>query len=491
MAKEIVIENFLKMSPQIPQYSDKNQNFLIAGSYPLYYLDYFPIQEEQIAPLVASPSWVLNTAGTIEGNVVDIIPCLDGSFDVFVITDKTHVYGISNYTGITSLGYPTGVVGTDSSCRLAIAGGYLFAILPNTTSYPFKMDLVTHAWTNLPTSITSSTMAHYVEPFLDYIALSDASSGYNTTRMVRKIDVTAFTTTPDATSLDLGKGWGVLRMRNYNNKYLAIAGAPIVTQTNEWGYSNNYIFLWDGISSRYNYSMKVPGKFVDMLVIDTVLYVLVQSSSMKHSIYYMSGTTLKKFQTLQFGIFDHSPFSTTNEILFNFKNYIGVQLIQTNDLPQYSLAIFGKDDIGQIEFVLCYGKQFGKLIIGNNGNLFTGLGNNMYSLDTNGIGINFEEIFYKSQWIPIKNLQAIDIYYDTPPQSGTDAINVTIYGKGEDIIAGSSTTVLASITPTTILNQSRTRLDVKGFTGDKVMVMIQTVNSTWRPIIRKIKLITK
>ena len=45
------------MRPEVPEFSAKNQHYLIAGANPTYYLDTAGTQEEQVAPLSASLQW--------------------------------------------------------------------------------------------------------------------------------------------------------------------------------------------------------------------------------------------------------------------------------------------------------------------------------------------------------------------------------------------------------------------------------------------------
>ena len=108
---------------------------------------------------------------------------------------------------------------------------------------------------------------------------------------------------------------------------------------------------------------------------------------------------------------------------------------------------------------------------------------------------NYKQLLYKSQWIPVRNLQGVDIWYETPP-SGTDKIVVTLYGQGENLItSGAQTIDLNPITATNYLNKKRSRLDIsdyqtgEAFQGDQVKIVLSTVNTTWQPIIRAINLI--
>lgn len=440
----------------------------------------------------------------LEGNITHMIPSTDGTYSVYAITDKNHVYGITT-TAITDLGYPSGGAGSSTDCYLAIGGGgttysgYLFATWAISGNiYKSPLPATSATWTTCGgTALQTSCGSHIMESFLDFIAVKDGNISYLQGGQIRKLDVSALTVGAPAL-IDLGTGWAIMSMRNYNNKYLAIAGGKATSGGSVNGYTSNYLFLWDGISSRYNYSIKIPGQFIDMKVIDSVLYVAVKVASGKTCLYFLYNTTLRKVTTPQIStIFAGAGLGESIiSPLFDFKNYVGIHLDSNSDLT-HPLMVYGKDEMGEIEFVHSSGRFFNQICVGYDGNLFGGeyvdsSTTKMYylptALPTNGI---YQQLLYKSQWIPIKNLQAIDIYYETPPSAGTDAINITIYGQGEDILNGNSTTVLTAITPTNYLTKKRHRLDLQGFTGSQVMIKLSTINSTWRPIIRAIVPIVK
>jgi hypothetical protein len=160
--------------------------------------------------------------------------------------------------------------------------------------------------------------------------------------------------------------------------------------------------------------------------------------------------------------------------------------------------IYGKQDVGQSEFIMDSALLYDQFTNGFSGILYVSAqsgGKTLIFFFPTISSTGFNNILYKSHWIPVKNLQALDIYYDSPPQAGTDAINVTIYGQGEDYQNSTSQPVsytLDSITPSKYLTTKRTRLDVKGFTGDQLKIVLSTVNTgTWRPKINKIVPIVK
>jgi len=566
MSKIISLNNFLKMSPEAPQYTDRNQHYLISGANPTYYLDTSGTQEEQIAPLIASLDWKAITS-SLDGNIIAMIPAsISASYSIFLMTNTSQVYGITSNngpTGIVSFGYPSGTAqvnmptgkltvvnnniyaglyndnrlyytgnllaskvvsisigtpavitlnnhrliadnqiqfGTSGTLPTGItAGTTYFVLAAGLTLNTFEISLTSGGapintsgtqsgvqiysqtlWTPFITSSAYIGLYTYLEPFLEYCIINTTSS------VIKKIDNSYSL----LTGLNLGTGWNIQGFKNYNDKYLAIA-AQLGND-----FTNNCLFLWNGRDDTYNYSMKIPGKFVDMKVINSVLYVVVAINTNKTVVYQLSGTNLKEVFEPQYSKIDVSgPYYQYIDLycLFNYQNNIGLRLTSNSDLT-FPLMVYGNSPVGKSEFILTSGNQFNQIILGSDGILYAcefipnGVSNLYYYPLTNTTS---QPILYRSQWIPCKNAQGLDIIYDTPPQSGTDAINVTVYGDGEDIITGTSTTTLDAITPTNFLNQKRTRLDLKGFVGDKIKIELSTVNSTWRPIIREINLITQ
>jgi len=486
--RQIVLENFLKQYPQVPQYSEKNQHYLISGVNPLYYLT-DGTQEEQIAPLAASLDWQ-PIVGSVSGNIVHMVSSTGGTFTAYAVTDTTKVYGLTAGS-VTDLGYPSGSSNLTQNCYLAIGANSLFMTNAGSPGQVFYMSLPQGTWSSFGT-ISQTSGVHIMEPFSDHIAISDGTT--NQSNLVKLIDPTSGTPTIlTIPVLNLGAGFGVTQMRNFNDKYLAVAFGKVGAGGIATGYPQNYICLWDTATDSFNYSMKVPGKFIDMKVVDSVLYVAVQVANDKTCIYQMRGTNLQKVFTTQISTISTGVRAGVPCSLFDFKNYLGILLSSNTDLA-HPVMVYGNDESGGIEFIHSSGRNFDQFVVDYNGNLIvneyvpSGNSNLYYYVSTGSI---YQTILYKSQWIPVKNLQALDINYDSPPAHTGNSINVTVYGRGEDIITGSSTTVLNPITPTTYLNAERTRLDVKGFTGDKVKIQLSTAGNDWGAIIRKIVLIAE
>jgi hypothetical protein len=492
MKGKTVLENFLKMTPQVPNYGARNQHFLIAGADPLYYLGQPGAQEQQVGPLAAALDLIQITA-SINGNIVDMVASTEGTYSVYAITDTTKVYGITE-TSVTDLGYPTGSSVNNVGGRLAVANNIVFAAWSFGTgsNEVYKMTQPSSSWTTCASTIQNDSGTHILEPFLDYVAISDSDGPGITNHLVRTLSVTSFSID---IGIDIGHGWGVMLMKNFNSKYLAIAAGQVSQGGVINGYPQNYLFLWDGISDRYNYSVPIPGKFLDMKVIDAVLYVAVQVSNTKTVLYYLDNTSLKKVSTTQISNISSLTYAPINCAIFNYNNYVGLKLSNTtptNGSLTNPLLALGQDDGGGFEYIFGYGRVIDQLCVGYDGTLFanqyvpTGNSNVFYKPDSGSV---YLPLFYLSQWIPVESLSTIDVYYDTPPQRTGDQINVTIYGRGEDISGGASTTVLTSITLTSAVTPKRTPIDLQGFTGDFVKVQISTViasGSPWVPIIRGI-----
>ena len=529
---------------------------MIAGANPLYFLDTTETQEEQNAPLAATVDWLQNSF-PIEGNIVHIIASTEGTYSVYFVTDTTHVYAATQ-TSFQDLGYPTNNLINDNGGRLACIAGYLvfsLSTLPNL----YKVTMPNAIWSTFSLDEVSKVSGiHFLEPFLDFLAVTDGNFQFNTSgstgaalagdsvtgssggigqvvawddtnkiitimpfsgtfnvtdtitygvssytatlgtqlgttnQLIRKADPTSFLISQ---GIDIGQGWGVIGLKNYNNKYLAIAAGQTLVTSVVSGYVQNYLFLWDGVSARYNYSIKIPGKYIDMKVVDSVLYVAVLLSSGKTRIYFLNGTVLKRYKTPQIRLISSNPAPVPNP-LFDYKGNLGVHLrsslLNPTDPVSDPLAVYGNEELGEFAFIHSYGRPFEAFSIGFDGQLYATIPKNgateaqlwVYS-DNNNV---YQNINYRSLWIPVRNLQFLDIYYEKPPQNNGDAINTTIEGKGEDVPNNYQLINLNQITNLIEGYQlpNKTRLDCKGFTGDQLRITISTENTSWQPIIRKI-----
>jgi hypothetical protein len=486
---KIEIRNFLRMTPEVPQFNvDKNPNYLVSGANPTHYLDFPGIQEEQMAPLIASYNWNQISA-SLDGEIVAMIPASSNSanFTVFLMTSTSHVFGITASGGIpvsvTSLGFPDG--GAHSGLltgKLASFAGTLFAGVYLDSQIYRITSFSGPTWSSGMGSITLGVNTFFTT-FLQYLTVTDGLGN------VVKFD-TSFT---QSAGISLGTGWIITGTINYNDKYMAIAAV----RTNSYDYTENYIFLWDGVSATYNYAMRIPGGYIDMEIIDSILWVAVSESSTKTSMYKMKNNFLVKEFTMPYSLISQAGFSFVpedNHTLFNYMGKLGIRLTTNTDLT-CPLLVYGDTPVGKESFIITSGNQFSNFCTGTDGLLYAaeyipgGNGNLWYYPTTS---TSYQPILYRSHWVRVHNPSGIDIRYALPPASATDQIQVTIYGRGEDIIAGSGivTTALVTITNTNFLDFKRTRLDLLGFEGDFMKIELRTVNTeTWRPVIRGIDII--
>ena len=472
MANKIEIKNFLRMSPQIPEYNSRNQNFLIANADPLHYLS-DNTQEEQVAPLIASRQFSALTPITAGHNVVDMIGGGNSVYDIFIVDDTYTVYGYDStgtyHSNFSNPESPSS--GRVGGARLAIFGDNIIFSSP---SKLFVKPISSGSWTEITPALGSSNVKQ-LEPFLEYIIM-------NATGEIYALDSSL---TAPTLKFDLGTNAYVTKLQNFNDKYIAIAynfGNTI---------GNNYIAMWDGISSEPNYRVKVPGLFQDMTVDNSgSLKVMALENSGQSALYYLVGTNLRREQSIQYDYCDapNMLFAPIN-VFFKFRGTTGVRLHSKGNL------LIGNSDAGAVEYII-NDTVFTKLINAGTGHLFAGVGKNIYYLPETGT--SYANITYTSQWIPVKNLAGIDVWYDAPPVSGTDAITLTVYGQGENLItSGTQTINCPPITPTAFDTQKRTRVELRDissgeeFAGDQVKIVLTTVNTgTWRPKINAINLIT-
>lgn len=486
---KIEIKNFLKMTPEVPEYSSKNQHYYMSGVNPTYYLDTSGTQEEQYAPLAASKAPTL-ISGALDGYLVNMVSSPDTTnYSAFGISSNTKVWGL-NTSVATNLGFPSGVAVGNVGGRLAVFNGNIIATWSTTGSFYRTPVASPGTWTSFGIKNTAIGVC-FMEPFLDFVAYHDGTTSFTQGSLVRKFD-SSFVF---SNGIDLGLGMAVLGMRNLNNKYLAVAGGAVTAGSLNNSYDQNYVFLWDGIAARYNYAIRIPGIYMDMKVVDGVLYIAVLLASKKTAVYKLEGTRLKKIFTTQFSTITNSTIPLS-QALFNYKSYLGIEMdnftLPNSTVNYHTLLVYGNEEEGLSEFNIYNfpnssggNSFFNSFVTGGDAELY--LADNVTSIYyLNTLNTAYNQITYISQWIPVENLASIDIYHSTPPQSGSDKISVTLYGVGEDIITGSATFPLTDITPLNFTTSRRTKLDCQGFTGDKVKILLTTTNTTWQPIIRKI-----
>jgi hypothetical protein len=105
---KIVFQDFASMYPEVPEYSAKNQHYLLGNVDPFYYL-YSGVHEKQYAPLVASKQVTTSVTGLDMSTfgALALIQDITNNNVLFLTTDNLHTYAW--YPGLLSdLGKPSG-----------------------------------------------------------------------------------------------------------------------------------------------------------------------------------------------------------------------------------------------------------------------------------------------------------------------------------------------------------------------------------------------
>lgn len=438
---------------------------MMSGVDPLYYKEFNAIQEEQVAPLYPSPQMAFQS-GPMSGNVTDIVSISDNGSTYPGAALADDLGNITN--GIYAAQQPWGAGAM--KIYMAQFGSYLVASSSISDQVAYKQVGNAGAFTLLTGDGGSTGVSRFLTPFLDFCCIATGSK-------IFKMTIGAVPIAPStAPALDLGQGWTILARPEQYDKYISIPAARALGD-----YKNNYIFLWDGYSARYTYNIQLPGNFIGQTNIFGSLYVLVEEKVGTQGLYLVSGTRLVKQRNM------HGLYTTRQgrglkvHPLFNAKGYLAI-------LTDSGIFLWRKDEtIGEV----------GYLYNTTNYNCATtsGTSNNIYACTAgttyfDSIANNKNNMSYLSQYMYVDTPSKIDVWYNTPPQSGTDAINITLYGIDEYDSQGSlfnETIVLNPITPTSNDGSKRTTLDCGGFTGKKMRIGLTTVNTgSWIPIIRKI-----
>lgn len=489
------------MYPDVPRYSEGNHWYSLQNVNPLYYLQGSSTQEKELSPLTPMGLQTQITGGvggSINGNIIQILPATVTKvttpnvidYDVFILTDNAYVYGVSQ-SQVTSLGRAQVVTG-DNTGRIQIGfGGYLIYVssLANAVyTLPLSDGSVAQSTTWVAGS-GSGTTKYYgwtiasVEPFSNYLALSSAASSPITQSIVNLYPYsTGFTLGPQY-QMDLGAGWNIIRLQNWNNQYLAIgatfSGNKVLTNPSTASTSNlSYIFFWNGVSARYQYSVRVPGGLVDMIVSNGTVYCVVLERYNQYGLYKVSGQRMTKVCGLNLGVN-----TTPGQALFVYPFGVGVNV--GNPTGAFCITENGGEEFRFLIFSGTSGNLFG---LGSSGYPYTSYQSLIYTESTS----NLAQITAISQWIPLSTkLTSVDVMYDSAPTQVGDYIRVTLYSWAEDQTDGVLLQQLTDITSTTYDTKIKTTLDAKGLTPNMAKVKVETYSapgSAWRPVIRQVQL---
>jgi hypothetical protein len=261
-------------------------------------------------------------------------------------------------------------------------------------------------------------------------------------------------------------------IENYNQRYLAVVASYSGDGTAISGLNSdiNYLFLWNGITSRYNTSVRIPGQFVDIKNVGDKLYVVVFEKSGQNALYELSGNSFKRLFRIGLDTVKNSQ----GNALFNYTSLVGINLSSKGQylFDEESKYILTAQDFDILQRA------------GSSGTLYGSKGSSLSSYQT----VGYSNISMVTHWIPFKDLTSLVIKYATAPNVG-DSIQVTLSGYDEDGLA-SSALPLTTITSVTKYNSYKTYLDCQGFQGNEVQITLTTVSTSgWQPIIREIELI--
>lgn len=474
------------MQPDLPEYSPKNQHYLISGVDPRYWRAQSSVQEKYAAPLAASSSW-LQVSSSVSGPYLScMMPSFASAYDIIAIDDGGVVHGLKTPNTLLNLGTPGFGSGTEQTTAASYNGSMFVA--DSSSSFIYKKlltDLTTGGWTTPITKRSYGNGYTSLCPFLDFLTFADTPSGVSglgnfARSTVRKYDTSG--TLSDCITLSKSTSgvnvWDIVAIENYRNQYLAVAGiyAPDgtpVTSVAQSGYG--YVFLWDGKASTYNTSVQIPGNFVSMKTVQGTLYVITQERTGQYAVWYLVGTNFKRMGAIAID----TPKTTINGVLRT-----DVSLFEYSSQLGINLSLQGQYIYSSDAFIISP-ISMDRVVRATNGLLYGSSGTGLYCLN----GTQSSPIFYRSQWLPIENVLSVVVKYATPPQVTNDYIQITLDGYDEDGLA-SSGLILNQITSTTFYNAYKTMLDAQGYQGKETRITLSTNSAgSWQPIIREIELI--
>lgn len=462
---DIVIENFQDMRSDIPEFSAKNMHYSMSGVNPFYYDILNSTQEEQFSPLAASLQATDPLSTALPATITNVVPMFNGALtslpDIIIADNAGNIKnGLANTTR-----QPFGA-GAQIVSVLPFGG---YAIMVSSISAQIAYCLL--GANTVFTLITGTVVGvgnKYLCAFLDYLLICQSNNVFLMTQPTVEPS--------NVPGLQLPSGYQIIAPPEVYGNYVSIPGAADL-------YSDNVLFLWNGYGTTYQYNVPLPGRFIGQTNINGVLFVVVEEKSGIQSLFYVKGEVLIRVRKL------HGLHTTANSIIisnpklypvFNANGYVCI-------LTDQGVYFYKKDVYGEVSFIYNANNYNAGAVGGLSNQLYLASGTNLY----NDLSSVFNPVVYNSQYIPVTPGK-IDVWYDTPPQSGTDAINITLYGIDEFGPEGGLANTnfpLTSITPLNTLGSDsakRFTLDCTGFTGQKCRISLSTVNSAWQPIIRKL-----
>lgn len=478
IGKKYTLDNFLKMSQNVSQFSAKTPHYTMKGVNPVYYRNVTATQEEQAAPLAASIALMQKYTST--NSITHMIPVPSASGDIAYADSKGNFIRPS----VGSRLLPSG--GTTQITRLALFAGYIVTCSSTSTgnlSYAAVDSGNVFALTDIPSvfsAVFPAALGAYLNLFVDHRVFQLSSS-------------LVLNTTP---VLDFGIGWNIICEPEVYNNYLAIPMYKASTAAPDYNqrFSDNLIYLWNGSSSAPQYNIPAPGRICGIKNISNTLFCVIQEHTGEYALYKVSQYSMKKVRSLH-GF--NATQSATNFVNGNYNCLFarGSTLgILCSNVPAGLLFYREDADLGEIFYGYDGNGYQMACVAGSAGNLYVSNTTAILYDNQDGAGgaNTYNNIAYLSNFMEVDQVSRITIYYDKPPVQAGDKISITLYGIDEYANGGSlsnETVVLDDITSTAFDTSKRTFRDVKGFNGNKLRIGITTTVSngtTWFPCIRKV-----
>lgn len=469
---KIVIDNFSNMRPDLPTFSVKNTMYAASGVNPLYYIDNNITQEETIVPLAASIAMTTSYVNTT-GTITDIVSVLDSP-----------PYAIADNQGYVVNGSASSTkVFVASTVSLDVFNNYTLAASSASGNIAYA-GVQSSTFNMAPMGLGySGTFGPFLMFNFVYFGTSALMICYN--NFVYAIPANLFPYTYGAAgypvlALTLPASYSIIAKPEI---YVNYASVPYALSS--YLFNNNYLALWNGATPVPSYNILLPGRFVGQVCIGGTLYIVVEERAGVQTLGYLKQYQYIRKRTL------HGTFTTaSNKIraVFNAQGYVGVN----TDLGLY---LYKADpDLGEIAFLYDTNNYSAVISASNssltdNYSLYGVIGNTVYTTYNASL---FNPVNYKSQYVQVTPYR-LKIWYNSPPQSTTDAIYTTLYGIDEYDSQGNlanEVIQLNAITNQAYDTNKSTILDCQGFTGDKMSISLTTVNSSsWRPVIKRIEII--
>ncbi len=500
----IVLENFNTMTPWARTYTPKTQFYKIVNN--LLVTDYLPngdvLQNSALVPQFSSDSYyALSTGNYSDGsNAIKMIADPTQASDFYALSAYGAVYHVTKNLGSTgTVSRPSSNAiwvgsGAGAGADIAYFNNKLFEASPNYTTGIVYWDGTNGTGWSSYTGTHAGGMNSLL-PFSSYLYVGGSSDS-----RIYRWDSAGNQVYPGSGTggLQLPSWLGTMMMENYNNKYIAIAAAPQISS----GSSplENYLFLWDGASTSYNYAIKAPGQIVGMKDIGGYLWVAISFSTpssggenTSSALYVLSGITLKKvFQipAITMKRFDSNGNSLNKNCLFDIMGNVGLITMRGKfvyDFNQKMLYDF-YDDWNGGPMITAFGVNNSAV------KFFHGISsivNQLYSgIVSNAYTAQYSSSYAGTNWIDaIGQLSSIEIYYDSPPPSTNSYFYIDVYYEDENYGGTKSKVHLAQIDSSNYQNSKYTIIDGAGINFKRLQVVVGSstvVADNWVPTIRRV-----